>query len=136
MLADLVDGADIGVIQGGRGASLAAEALEGLGIVGYIFRQKLERDEAAKLSVLSLVDHPHSATAEFFHDAVVGDGLPKDGVGVGHCEGTILAERLEARSGYARLRAYTTGDTGKHRGTLTLFQHERLTGPCLRPSIV
>jgi hypothetical protein len=39
-------------------------------------RKKLESDEAAEVGVFGLVNNSHAATAQFFNDAVVGDGLP------------------------------------------------------------
>ena len=47
VLADFVDGADVGVVQGRCGAGFAAETLERLGIVGSIVGQELQGDEAA-----------------------------------------------------------------------------------------
>ena len=75
IVVDLVDGADVGMVQGGSSARLATKARQGQGIVSNIRRQELDRHEAAELQVLGLVNHSHAATAEFFHDAVVGDGL-------------------------------------------------------------
>ena len=46
------------------------------GVLGYIFAQKLQGDEATKLGVLSLVNDTHPAPAKFFDDAVVRNGLP------------------------------------------------------------
>ena len=37
--------------------------------------QELEGDKAAKLGVLGLVDHTHSAAAQFLQDAIVRNGL-------------------------------------------------------------
>ena len=41
VLADLVNGADIGMVQGRRGSGLPTKAFERLGVSGYIFRKKL-----------------------------------------------------------------------------------------------
>ena len=38
MLAEVVDGADVGVVQSGGGTCLALEALKGLGIGGELIR--------------------------------------------------------------------------------------------------
>ncbi len=46
-----------------------------LRILRDIVGQKFQRDEAAKLGVLSLVDHTHAAATELLDDAVVRDGL-------------------------------------------------------------
>ena len=75
LLADIVDGADVGVIQRRRGARLAAESGQGLGIVGEVRRQELQRDEALQPRILGFVDDAHSAAAQLLGDAVVRDGL-------------------------------------------------------------
>ena len=48
MFADFVNGADVGMIQGGRGAGFAAKTFEGLRVMRDIVGQKLEGDEAAE----------------------------------------------------------------------------------------
>ena len=52
--ADIVDGADIGVIQGGGGAGLAAEPIEHGKLASDLVGEKFERDEAAEAGVLGL----------------------------------------------------------------------------------
>src|SRR5207245_815016 len=47
VLADFIDGADVGMVEGGSGAGFALEALEGLAIVGEGFGKKLQSDVAA-----------------------------------------------------------------------------------------
>src|ERR1700731_1812086 len=74
-LADFVDGTDVGMIQSRRGTSFPAEAFERLRVSGNIFRQELQGDEATKLGVLGLVNHPHPPAAQLLDDAVVRDGL-------------------------------------------------------------
>jgi len=46
LLIDLVNGADVGVIQGGCRLRLALEAGQSLWIFGYLVRQKLQRDKS------------------------------------------------------------------------------------------
>jgi len=75
VLADFVDGADVGVVESGRGAGFAAEAFEGLRVAGEFFGKKFEGDEAAEFRVFGFVDDSHAAAAEFFEDAVVRDSL-------------------------------------------------------------
>ena len=75
MLADFVDGADVGVVQGGSSAGFPAEALQRLRVLSYVLGQKLQCDKAAKLGVLSLIDHTHAAATEFLDDTVVRNGL-------------------------------------------------------------
>ena len=72
-LVDLVDGADVGVIEGGGGARLAQEAplvlLAGAALGG----EELERHRPVELEVDRLVDHAHAAAPEAIEDPVVGD---------------------------------------------------------------
>ena len=83
LIVDFVDGADVGVIECGSGFGFPFEAVEGLGVFGEFVGEKFEGDEAAELEVFGFVDHTHAAAAEFFGDAVVGDGLINHGRG-GH----------------------------------------------------
>ena len=75
MLADLVNGADVGMVQGRGSASLAAKAFQRLRILRDFFGQEFQRDEAAELRVFGLVNHAHAPAAEFLDDAVVRDSL-------------------------------------------------------------
>jgi hypothetical protein len=75
LLADVVDGADVRVVQGGRGTRLPFEPPEGVRVARDGFWQKLERHESAQASVFGLVHHAHPAAARLLDDAVVRDGL-------------------------------------------------------------
>src|SRR5208337_5282401 len=75
LFADVVDDADVRVVQGGGCPGLAAKPFERLGIAFDICRKELECDQAAKANVLSLIHHSHSAAADFLEDAIVRDGL-------------------------------------------------------------
>ena len=75
VLADVVDGADVGMIQGGGCLGLAAEALQSLMILGEVVGEKFESDEAAEAGVLGFVDDAHSAAAKLLDDSVMRDGL-------------------------------------------------------------
>ena len=74
-LSNLVDRADVGMVQGGSSASFSTEAFQCLWVSGKVFRQEFQGDKAAKLGVLSLVNHTHPAAAELLDDPVVRDGL-------------------------------------------------------------
>jgi hypothetical protein len=63
------------MVQGRRGLRLALEAGQSLRIAGHFVRQELERDETVRASVFGFVHDTHAATAEFFEDAVVRNGL-------------------------------------------------------------
>src|SRR5215469_15108027 len=73
--ANIIDGADIGVVQSGGGLRFTLEPRQGLPVLGHIIRKKLHGNKAMEPSVLSFVDHAHSTTADFFEDMVVRDGL-------------------------------------------------------------
>ena len=75
LLADVVDGADIRMVEGGSCLGFALKAAEGLRIFGDLIGQKLESDKTMQPGVLGLVDHTHTAAANFFNDAVVRYGL-------------------------------------------------------------
>ena len=75
VFADFIDGTNIGMIQGGGGASLALETLEGLWVMGQFIGQELEGHMAAELEILGFEDHTHPAAAQLADDAVVRDGL-------------------------------------------------------------
>src|SRR5579871_769867 len=64
LLPDVVNRADVRMIQGGRRASLSPETVQGLGVAGEFIGQKLESDKAVESRVLSFVDHAHTAAAE------------------------------------------------------------------------
>ena len=72
---NVVNRADVGMIQGGGGAGFAAEALEGLRILAQLLREEFEGDAAAQLEVFGGVDDAHAAATELFKNAVVSEGL-------------------------------------------------------------
>ena len=73
-LADLVDGADVFVVERGGRLSFPDEARVGLVVGAQVRRQKLQRDGAVELRVAGFVDHAHAPATEFLQDLVVGDG--------------------------------------------------------------
>ena len=75
VFANVVDRADIRMIEGRGGASLPPEPLQHGQLSGDLVRQKFERHKAPQAGVLSFVDHPHPATADFFEHPVVGDSF-------------------------------------------------------------
>src|SRR5208282_3026851 len=80
VFADFVDGADIGMIQGGSRSSLAAESFKRLRVLRHILGKELECDKSAERGVLGLVDNTHPTPAELVDDAVVRDGLADHGL--------------------------------------------------------
>jgi hypothetical protein len=75
VFVDVMDGADIGMIECGGGFGLAPESFE----CGVILReplwQKLEGDEAMELGIFSLVHHAHAPAAQLLQNPVMGHGL-------------------------------------------------------------
>ena len=76
---DLMNRADVGVIQRRGGSRFTFESFQRLRIAREFFRQELQRDVATELEVFRFVHHAHAAAPELFQDAIVGDGLPDHG---------------------------------------------------------
>jgi len=74
--ADIVNGANVGMIQRRGRARFAAKSLDGLNVLRNVVRKELEGNTAAKAGVLGFVDHAHAAATEFFKDAVMRDSAP------------------------------------------------------------
>ena len=64
VFVDVVNNADVRVVQRGGRARFAAETFERVGIARGVVRQELQRDEAAELGVFSTVDHAHTAATQ------------------------------------------------------------------------
>ncbi len=80
-LVDVVDGDDVGVVQGRGSLGLLHEAALALGVGDLLRRQDLDGDEAVQVRVAGLVDHAHPALAELLEDLVVRDGSAGHGPG-------------------------------------------------------
>jgi hypothetical protein len=70
-----MNGANVGMVQGGGSAGFTSETFQWLRVLRQIFGQELQCHKAPKISVLGFVDHTHASSAEFFDDAIVRDGL-------------------------------------------------------------
>ena len=64
MRANLVNCANIGMVQGRSSPRLAAEAVQRLRVRCYIVWQELEGNEASEIKVLSFVDDAHATAAQ------------------------------------------------------------------------
>ncbi len=94
-LTDLVDDADVGMIEGGRGFRLLDEALAQETIARGFARdvmggKKLEGDQPVELEIARLEDDAHTPAAELLEDLVVGYGL-SDHDGRKPARGYVLA---------------------------------------------
>lgn len=65
VMADVVQGADIGMRELGDSTSFVLEAMAKMGILGKMFRQNFDRDEAVEAAVSSAVNFAHAAGAEW-----------------------------------------------------------------------
>ena len=74
VFADVVDGADVGMIECRCCSGLPLETIQCLFVLGELLRQKLQGHIAAQPGVLGLVDHAHPSATEFLQDLVVGNG--------------------------------------------------------------
>ena len=81
VLADVVDRADVRVIQRRRRARLALKALRGRRVARQLGRQELDGDLPAEANILGAVDDAHAAAAKLLEDPVMRDGLAKHGMG-------------------------------------------------------
>ena len=84
VFASIVNGADIGVIERGGGFGFALKTCQGLGIFGEFAGKKFKSDETVQAGVLGFINHAHSATTQFFDDAVVGNRLAQERIGAWH----------------------------------------------------
>src|SRR5262245_7972189 len=73
LLADVVNRADVGMVQGGGHARLTAKPLENLRVANDRVRKELQRHRSGESRVLGFIDDTHAAGAELLEDAIVGD---------------------------------------------------------------
>src|SRR5580658_6150030 len=75
VFANLVNGADVRMVQRRSSLRLALETFQGLMVFGDIVGQEFESDKTMEACVLGFVDHTHPTTAELLDNPVVRDGL-------------------------------------------------------------
>jgi hypothetical protein len=75
LVINLVNGADVRMIQGGRSLRFALESGQSLRVFGDFIGQEFQGDETMQLHVLGLVDDTHATAAELLDDAIVRDVL-------------------------------------------------------------
>jgi hypothetical protein len=84
LLADLMNRANVRMVQSRSGARLAAKPLKSLRVAHNIVWQELQRHEAAELSILGLIHNAHASAAEFFNNAIVRNRAANKGQGIRH----------------------------------------------------
>src|SRR5215467_3415096 len=70
-LVNLVDRADVRVIQRGGSLGFPLETAKSLCIVGKIIGKEFQSHMATELNVLSLIDDAHASSADLSEDAVM-----------------------------------------------------------------
>src|ERR1700733_3288616 len=75
VFANIVNGADVGMVESGGSLRLSLKSGEGLGIARYLLRKELQGNKTSQACVFRFVNHAHPAPAEFFDHAVVRDEL-------------------------------------------------------------
>ena len=78
MLAKIVNGANVRIVESGGGPRFAFEALESLRILGQALRKKFKCNTTAQARVFGLTYHTHSPAAQFAKYAVMRDGFGDD----------------------------------------------------------
>src|ERR1700730_40471 len=89
LLANVVNRADVGMVESRRGLRFTLKTGKSLGVFGDFIWQELQCHETMQSGVLSLIDHTHPAAPELLHDAVVRNGLA-DHVGEGLSPGATM----------------------------------------------
>ena len=79
LLPDLIDGADIGMIECRSRLCLPLEPRQRLSVFDDVIGQKLQGDKAVQGCVFRLVDNAHAAATKLLDDPVVRDGLANHG---------------------------------------------------------
>src|SRR6185436_1153056 len=85
---DVVDRADVRMVQRRGDSRFAPEAFERLGVRGQLGRQELERDLTAEPDVFGAVDDAHAAAADAFENPIMTDS------GADHCNCAAMLPRL------------------------------------------
>ncbi len=101
-VADIVDDANVGMVERGGCFGLAAEPRQDLAVPGEILGDELEGDRPLEPDVLGLVDDAHPAAAQLLEDAVVRDRLANHAVPLGSPPHAV-AERDRPSGGVCRL---------------------------------
>src|SRR5262249_62397073 len=76
---NVINGADVGVVECRSSPSLTLEALQGLFVSGEFLRQELQGNLAAEPGVFGLVHDTHATATQLLQDAVVRDDLADHG---------------------------------------------------------
>jgi hypothetical protein len=70
LLSDIMEGADVGMVQRRDGSGFAVETLPGVGILGKLRRKNFDGNSAIQASVARAIDFTHAAGAYGRNDLV------------------------------------------------------------------
>jgi len=95
--ANLINSADVRMVEGGGGLRLTLKSLQGLRVLGEGFREELEGDEPAEALVLGLVHDAHASAAQLLEDAIVRYRLADHGA-LGLRGGVTISKNTQMRA--------------------------------------
>ena len=75
VLSDIVNRADVWMIEGRGGAGLALEPFDRTRIPRQFLGEEFQRDGTSQPRVFGQVDDAHAALTQLFQDVIVRDGL-------------------------------------------------------------
>jgi hypothetical protein len=75
VLSDIVNRADMRMIEGRGGAGLALEPFDRTRIPRQFLGEEFQRDGTSQARVFGPVDDAHAALTQLFQDVIVRDGL-------------------------------------------------------------
>ena len=97
-LADIVNGANVGVIECGSGLRFTAKAFQRLRVARQFFGQEFQTDRAMQPRVLGLINHTHPAAAQLLDDSVMGNCSPNERRRIRHGANTSARQASQRRS--------------------------------------
>ena len=90
ILANFVDSANVGMVQGGGGTGLAQEAVQRNFVSRNILGQEFQRHHATQGGIFGFINHAHPAAAELLNNTIARKSLAEDGVEFRHGSKGIL----------------------------------------------
>src|SRR6202035_5819490 len=75
LFANVINSANVRMVQGGCRLRLALKAGQRLRVTGDFFGQELESNEAVEPRIFSFINDTHAAAAELLNDSIVRDRL-------------------------------------------------------------
>ncbi len=71
LLANVMNRADVGVVERGSSLRFALEAAERLRIASHFVGKKFQGDKSAQPGILGLVNHAHAASTQLLDNSVM-----------------------------------------------------------------